>query len=245
MKTATEPGTTSYITFVFIQDSTATDGSGKTALTFANITAYYVRSGGVLTQLVPETIATLGTWAVSGNNALGFKLLNNTNAPGLYELHLPNNILAAGANEVVVQLRATGAAPCNLEIQLADMPAPTGATASYTVSKTTVGTSPEIDLVCQQYMALGPFTITASSSQTGDSHTLLVYNPSAPATVLWSLTTAAGEISAAGTTITISDTDTHTGTAGTWAYRLINTSDDAEICRGALIVQAGPNVPTP
>jgi len=103
---------------VFAQDSTSTVGAGKTALIHSDITAYYVRDGGVLTALTMETIATLGTWASTGDNYLGFKLLHDTNAPGLYELHFPNNILATGANGVVIYLRATGMAPLLLQIQL-------------------------------------------------------------------------------------------------------------------------------
>jgi hypothetical protein len=123
MKLALPAGTTAQIVHVFILDSAATDGSGKTALAFGDITAYYVRAGGTLTSLTTETIATLGTWASTGNDYLGFKKLDDTNAPGLYELDLPNNILAAGSAQVVLQLRATGAAPCCLEIQLASVPA--------------------------------------------------------------------------------------------------------------------------
>lgn len=115
------PGITSVIKHVFLQDSTVTTGAGKTALAFGDITAYYVRAGGALTALTTETIATLGTWASTGDDYLGFKLLHDTNAPGVYELNLPNNILAAGANQVTIQLRATGMAPCNIEIQLKDL----------------------------------------------------------------------------------------------------------------------------
>lgn len=123
MKLALPAGSTSQIVHVFIQDSAVTTGEGKTALAFGDITAYYVRAGGALTALTLETIASLGTWASTGDNKLGFKLLHDTNAPGLYELDLPNNILVAGASQVVLQLRATGAAPCLLEIQLAAVPA--------------------------------------------------------------------------------------------------------------------------
>src|SRR3972149_2993079 len=119
MKLALPAGSTSVIWHVFIPGSAVTTGAGKTALIHSDITAYYVRAGGTLTALTMETISTLGTWASTGDNYLGFKLLHDTNAPGLYELHLPNNILAAGANQVVIQLRATGTAPVLLEIQLA------------------------------------------------------------------------------------------------------------------------------
>jgi hypothetical protein len=124
MKTATVPGSTSQIRHVFIGDSASTVGAGKTALAFGDITAYYVRSGGTLTALTLVDITTLGTWDSDvTSDKLGFKLLNDTNAPGIYEIHLPDNILVAGADTVVIQLRATGAVSCNLEIQLDDVPA--------------------------------------------------------------------------------------------------------------------------
>lgn len=118
MKTVIPAGSTSQIRHVYLQDVT---GAAKTGILFSNITAYYVRTGGTLTALTMETIATLGTWGVSGDNKLGLKLLHDTNAPGLYELHLPNNILAAGADAVTILLRATGVAPCRAEIQLASV----------------------------------------------------------------------------------------------------------------------------
>jgi hypothetical protein len=124
MKTSTVPGSTSQIRHVFIYDSASTVGAGKTALAFGDITAYYVRSGGTLTALAMVNITTLGTWDTDvTDDKLGFKKLDDTNAPGLYEIHLPNNILEAGADTVCIQLLATGAVPCNIEIQLASAPA--------------------------------------------------------------------------------------------------------------------------
>ena len=136
MKLFLKKGSTSVITHVFIQDSSVTTGEGKTALAYGDIAAYYVRPGGALTSLTLEDITTLGTWASTGNNYLGFKKLHDTNAPGIYELHLPNNILATGANAVVIQLRATGAVPCNIEIQLNDN-AIGELTSDYDAAKTT------------------------------------------------------------------------------------------------------------
>jgi hypothetical protein len=120
VKLALPAGSTSVIVHVFALDASETTGAGKTALAFGDITAYYVRAGGTLTALTPVDITTLGTWDTDViDDKIGFKLMHNDNAPGLYEVHLPNNILAAGANQVTVQLRATDMAPIVLEIQLA------------------------------------------------------------------------------------------------------------------------------
>ena len=122
MKLSLTPASTSIIIHIFAQDTAATNGDGKTGLVYGDITAYYVRAGGTLTAMTLETIGTLGTWASTGNNYLGFKLLHDTNAPGGYEVHLPNNILVAGANQVTIFLRATGAFIAPIEIQLANVP---------------------------------------------------------------------------------------------------------------------------
>ena len=120
MKLLIPAGSTSVIGHVFIQDTAVTDGGGKTGLLFSGMNAYYVRAGGTLTLMTMVEITTLGTWDADVTaDKLGFKELNAANAPGIYEIHFPNNILAAGANSVVIQLRAAGAAPCNIGIQLA------------------------------------------------------------------------------------------------------------------------------
>lgn len=117
MKRAFTAGDTSQITHVYLMDSSVSTGAGKTALTYSDITAYYVAAGGALTALTTETITTLGTWAVTGSDYLGVKLVHDTNAPGLYELHLPDNILAAPGS-VVLHLRASGTVPCLAELQI-------------------------------------------------------------------------------------------------------------------------------
>lgn len=114
-------GATSQIIHVFLEDSTVTTGAGKTALAFGDITAYYARTGGALTALTLVDITTLGTWDTDAtSDKLGFKLLHDTNAPGVYEVHLSNNVLATGADRLTIQLRATGMKPHIIEIQLAD-----------------------------------------------------------------------------------------------------------------------------
>jgi hypothetical protein len=123
MKKAIPSGITSFIDHVFISDNASAVGGGKTALIYSDITAYYVRAGGALTQLTMVDITTLGTWDTDvTNDKLGFKKLNDTTAPGVYEIHLPDNIFAAGSTGVTIQLRATGAAPCNLQFQLTGVP---------------------------------------------------------------------------------------------------------------------------
>jgi hypothetical protein len=122
--------------------------------------------------------------------------------------------------------------------------APTGATANFSVSTTSTGAAPIVNITQYQYAAFATTSITAAVDQTGDSHAFLVYSPSAPSVVLWSLTTAGGEISVSGSTITLTDTDAHMGTAGVFAYVLRNTTDDTVVCQGSLTIEERPNVPS-
>lgn len=91
-------GSTSVITTIFLQDSASTVGAGKTGLVFntASLTCYYKRSNGTVSVAVSlADITTLGTF-VSG----GFKSVDGTNMPGVYEFHPPNAAFASGAKEV-------------------------------------------------------------------------------------------------------------------------------------------------
>jgi hypothetical protein len=110
-------GTTSQVTLLQIYDGSSTTGAGLTGLAFntASLTCYYKRSNGTASVAVTlANITTLGTF-VSG----GFKEVDATNQPGLYEFHPPNAALASGADSVAFTLKgATNMAPCTLLIEL-------------------------------------------------------------------------------------------------------------------------------
>ena len=110
-------GTTSLIVELFIQDSTSTTGAGKTGLVFnsSGLTCTYKRNADAASVSVTlVTIATLGTFA-SG----GFKEVDATNMPGVYEFGVPNLALGAGADSVAFILNgAAGMAELPLEIEL-------------------------------------------------------------------------------------------------------------------------------
>lgn len=119
MKLHVTKDTTSKIVHIFIQDSSATDGSGLTGLVFGSsgLTAYYVRPGDVTANSISLVDCTLGTYT-SG----GFKQFDSTNMPGVYEFGIPNAVLATGADQAVIMLKgATNMAPVLMEIQLTDM----------------------------------------------------------------------------------------------------------------------------
>jgi hypothetical protein len=114
-KLSLKRGTTSKLVRVFIQDTTKTDGSGLTGLVYnsAGLVAYYSREGDAGSTAISVVSASAGTWT-SG----GFVAVDGTNLPGVYELGLPNAVLASG-NSVVVMLKgAANMAPLVLEIEL-------------------------------------------------------------------------------------------------------------------------------
>jgi hypothetical protein len=117
MKLKIKEGTTSKLVKLFIQDSSATDGSGLTGLLYnsASLTAYYIPEGDASATAITLATATVGTYT-SG----GFKEVDSTNMPGVYELGLPDAVIdATSEGSVVVMLKgATNMAPVLLEIEL-------------------------------------------------------------------------------------------------------------------------------
>lgn len=112
-------GTTSYVTYIFIQNSSVTTGAGLTGLVFnsASLTCYYVRplAAAVAVTLVTQTV----TGAYSSG---GFVEVSAANMPGVYRLDIPNAALASGVDSVVLELKgATNMAPVLLEIQLTSL----------------------------------------------------------------------------------------------------------------------------
>ena len=61
-----------------------------------------------------------------------------------------------------------------------------------------------------------------------------------PDTILWSLTSGAGEITVAGDSnneVTVEDDDTNTATAGIFRYVLWDTTNDLVRARGTLTIE--------
>lgn len=116
MKLQIKKGVTSKLLRVFIQDSSVTTGAGLTGLLYnsAGLTAYYIREGAATATAITLATMTVGTWATGG-----FKEVDATNMPGLYEIGIPNAVIASGADSVVVLLKgAANMVPVALEIQL-------------------------------------------------------------------------------------------------------------------------------
>jgi len=124
MKLVYPKGSTSRIATVFIQDSSATDGSGLGSLDeSSSIVGGFVREGSTGVALaVDEDVTTEGTYqapSAAGKVRIGTPANMRT---GTYELHFHNDLFATGAESVVVTLGgATNMAPLTLEIQLSDL----------------------------------------------------------------------------------------------------------------------------
>lgn len=114
MKLKIKQGSTSQLAAVFIQDSSATDGSGLTGLAYnsSGLTWYWFQSGDAsATQVTPAT-ATVGTWA-SG----GFVEVDATNMPGVYEIGIPDAAINAAGITYMMLKGATNMAPVLIEIE--------------------------------------------------------------------------------------------------------------------------------
>lgn len=122
MKLQLVRGSTSVLFHIFCQDSTSTSGTGKTGLAFGDFSCRYVRAGETLSgAITAEDISSLGTYqAPTANTNIRIKKLDDTNAAGLYEVHLHNDwVNATGTRRsLVIILTASGMAPLPMEIQL-------------------------------------------------------------------------------------------------------------------------------
>jgi hypothetical protein len=109
--------TTSKLARIFVQDSSSTTGAGLTGLVYnsASLTSYWIAEGDASATSITLATMTVGTWA-SG----GFKEVDATNMPGVYEIGLPDVCVdATSEGSVVVMLKgATNMAPVLLELEL-------------------------------------------------------------------------------------------------------------------------------
>lgn len=111
-------GATDRTILVFLQDDTASDGSGKTGLVAADLTCYFARvetdNDVTVTQLSLSDLASITAAHSDG----GIKEVDATNMPGVYRLDLSDAVLASGAWSVTVMVKGSAIAPVNAEIQL-------------------------------------------------------------------------------------------------------------------------------
>lgn len=115
MKLLLKAGTTSQRIRVFLQDSSSTTGAALTGLAYntSNLKMSYIRDDQSTVTTVTLATASVGTFT-SG----GFKEVDATNFPGLYEIGLPNAALTSGKSVQVAIWGAANLLPCLVEIEL-------------------------------------------------------------------------------------------------------------------------------
>ena len=116
---------TSYITHIFIQDSSSSVGAGLAGLDNTDITIHFIRPGDTVetAAVAINTIGTLGTFA-GDDGDFAFAPVDDTNMPGTYELHVCNDALATGADQVTISIKDADdddVAPLDLQIRLTAM----------------------------------------------------------------------------------------------------------------------------
>ena len=90
---------------IFIPANNVTTGAGLVGLTYTStnlVIAYSRELQSGFTQITGSNLAniiTIGTWANPGTGKLGFKAVDATNAPGLYEIHFPDDAAAFGTGD--------------------------------------------------------------------------------------------------------------------------------------------------
>lgn len=114
MKLKLTTGVTSKLTRIFIQDSSSTTGAGLTGLVYnsSGLTWYWIQEGDSSATSVTLATMTVGTWA-SG----GFKEVDSTNLPGVYEIGIPNAAIDANGTTHMMLKGATNMAPVAIEIE--------------------------------------------------------------------------------------------------------------------------------
>ena len=106
---------------VFIADSSASTGAGKTGLVPTSFKAYYKRNRGASSASM-ATIATSNSLGVYQSGAI--HEIDSVNLPGLYEFHIPNAAVSGGGDgstEVCIMLTdagTNGIASTQLDIRL-------------------------------------------------------------------------------------------------------------------------------
>jgi len=95
-------GATSNILQVRLLDSSSTTGGGLTGLAFntASLIAYYHRDTDTTATAITLVTMTVGTFTSSG-----FKEIDSTHQPGLYQFCPPDAAFAAGAKRVTFQIQ--------------------------------------------------------------------------------------------------------------------------------------------
>jgi hypothetical protein len=119
-KVQVKSGSTSQSFLVFAANSAATTGAGITGLLYntSGLVGYYFRSNGASGDTTATSI-TLATASLGTFTSGGFKEVDATNMPGLYEVGIPNAVFNSGFRTAVVMYKgASNLAPIVIEFEM-------------------------------------------------------------------------------------------------------------------------------
>lgn len=109
-------GATSQLLHIWVPDTSSSSGGGRTGLVHntAGLEWHYIRNGDAAITSVTMQTMTVGTWVTGG-----FKEVDSTDMPGLYELGIPDAALATGADTCTMMVRgASNMPPIPIRVQL-------------------------------------------------------------------------------------------------------------------------------
>ena len=110
------------IRHIFVQSSTATDGSGLTAKIYSDFTVRYIRNGEAISgAITPQDITTIGTYAApTANTNIRIKKVDDSNMPWVYEVQIHSDWVNTtnSCQTLTIFLSVTGGAVLPLQIPL-------------------------------------------------------------------------------------------------------------------------------
>jgi hypothetical protein len=185
MKLTIKNGTTSKLLHIFISDTSKSDGSGLTGLVYnsASLTSYYIRPGAASPTVISLVTATVGTYT-SG----GFKEIDATNLPGIYEIGIPNACLASSTESCTIMLKgASDMATLPIEIQLETNTNASVAEIAYAVwDEILTGATHNIATSAgRRVREIGAYSIHSGTAQAGDSNSITIAASASPSNPLY------------------------------------------------------------
>ena len=106
-------GTVSQLVDIFVPDATVSTGAGRADVSSSTMTLSWYRSDMSAVSTQTLTTGTLGTWATSS-----MVQASSSVALGMYQISLPNGMLASGDHASALLYGAPGTAPVPITIDL-------------------------------------------------------------------------------------------------------------------------------
>lgn len=241
--------TTSKIIEFILRDSTT--GQGKTGLASGDMSGAYVREGSTYTSL-SFSAGSAGDSYSSGK----FAEVDATNMAGVYQFHLPNAVLATGADSVTIRFGASGVIDkiiriCLLDVDLRD--ADNAGLADVAAILVDTGTTIPATLTTLSTFNAGADTVTVSQNNdktgysiSGTKTTLDQLNDIAATSIVsgGAINTSSGAVSTVDNVVLCDTTTTNSDMRGTDSALLASsapTNFAAMLITGGGAITVGTN----